>query len=104
MMRSESTRAFGQPSETKLTFGAAPSLFGAYGIGSAYSQSRTRSSGSSFTVLCVARAGLSAVSPGFGLGVEALFPGAVIVRTLANERREDRKMEQQPVHEIGREA
>src|SRR5690349_20460103 len=94
MMRSLSTSAFGQPSETKLTFGAIFSSIIDILRSAAPNGPDTKDQ---------ARGGCaSAISQRFRLGVELLFPFLLVFGAFADKGREDRQLEQKPVQETRR--
>src|SRR5262249_30975017 len=92
-MRSLSTSAFGQPSETKLIVGAAPSAFVSESCmeeGLAAIEGKIKERLRSLID--------SAVAP---LLRRTFVPSLLLLNTLADERREHRQMKEEPVDRIG---
>src|SRR5215475_10602209 len=93
-MRSLSTSAFGQPSETKLIFGAGPSAFAS---GSCMEEGLAAIEGK--IKECLGKA--LSISQYFRFCVEFPFPCLLLVYAFADERGENGQMKEEPVEQIG---
>ena len=93
-MRSLSTSAFGQPSETKLIFGAAPSAFAS----SCMEEGLAAIEGKIKERPC----GVLSIPQPLCFCVELSFPRLLLVYGLADERGEHCQMKEEPVDQVSR--